>query len=86
MMATNEKAMRFGSVVKICHKEDLSNMIAISDGFVDLGLNLMKPKRMPSQSLIRGLFIILPPTVNEIKVAMASLRPEHWKAWIRSKM
>lgn len=74
MMATNEKAMRYGSVVKIGHKGELANMIAISDGFVDLGVNLMKPKRQPSQSMLRGLFIILPPTVNEIKVDIYDFR------------
>jgi hypothetical protein len=68
MAALQDKAIRYGSLVTVSHEADQKRMI-ISDGFVDTSLHLMKPRKTSSQSLVRGLFVILPPLTNELKVS-----------------
>lgn len=39
----------------------------MSDGFVDMSLYLGRPRHQPNMSLMRGLFVIVPPFYNEAK-------------------
>lgn len=72
MAGLQDKAIKFGSIVTLMQESSKRKMV-ISDGFVDTTLHLMKPRKTSSQSLIRGLFIILPQMTNEVKVLGAFL-------------
>jgi hypothetical protein len=74
MAGPQDKAIKFGSVVTLLQEASKRKMV-ISDGFVDTTLHFMKPRKTSSQSLIRGLFIILPPMTNEVKVCHAFFLP-----------
>ena len=76
MKATNEKAIKYGSVVKIEHYGERTGML-LSDGYVDMNVYCSKPKRSPNQNLQRGLFIIFPPFTNETKVSRLLDIPLH---------
>lgn len=65
-LQNNDKAVKYGSIIIINHFGE-RNGILMSDGFVDMNLYLGKPRNQPNMSLMRGLFIVLPPFYNEGK-------------------
>ena len=67
MRPSNEKAIKYGSVVTIDRHSERPGIL-LSDGFVNTDVYFTKPRRVPNQSLIRGLFIIFPAFANDVKV------------------